>query len=61
MTKRLALTALFCALLVAGGVALVASKSLAPTRTGTPAFVEVKWPFPMDSRSASSSLFRSTD
>jgi hypothetical protein len=53
MTKRAALAALLAAALVlGGGAALVAakftSKSAAPTRTGTPAFTEVKWPFPMD-------------
>jgi hypothetical protein len=49
MTKRIALAALLGVLVVAGGAALVASKTLAPARPGgPPVFTEVKWPFPMD-------------
>ena len=52
MTRRVVLTALLAALVVAGGAALVASKvapKAAPSaRTGTPVFTATKWPFPMD-------------
>src|SRR5690242_8874280 len=52
MTRRVILTALLAALVVAGGAALVASKvapkTAATAGTGTPAFVATKWPFPMD-------------
>ncbi len=47
-SRRVALAALLGALVAAGGAALVASKALAPARTGAAAFTEVKWPFPMD-------------
>jgi hypothetical protein len=47
MKKRLALAVALCALVVAGGAALVASKSAGP-RALTPSFHEVAWPFPMD-------------
>src|ERR1051325_8121351 len=52
MTRRVTLTALLAALVVAGGAALVASKvapkTAATAPTGTPAFTATKWPFPMD-------------
>src|SRR5262245_13376230 len=52
MTRRVVLAVLLAGLVAGGGAVLVASrsvsKSVVPAHTGTPAFTEVRWPFPMD-------------
>jgi hypothetical protein len=46
MTKRITLAIVLGGLALAAGAAVVASQT--PPRAATPAFTEVRWPFPMD-------------